>query len=101
MLFNRPQPDTSKAIYDSSNFREAIFKELLRQVHHSYNLALAVTAASGLMTLAGVGLLYLNQIPAASITTAGGALASISCIQFARESKDELRKMIKLSEQSE
>ncbi len=42
---------------DSSNIKEEILRELLRQVRQSYNLALTVTAASALMTLSGVGLL--------------------------------------------
>ncbi len=77
-----------------NSLKEAILRELLRQAHHSYNLALVVTAGSALVTLAGIGLLYLEKIPAASVTTAGGAIASIGCIQFARESKEELRQMM-------
>jgi hypothetical protein len=79
---------------DCCNLKEAVLRELLRQAHHSYNLALAVTAGSALITLAGVGLLYLEKIPAASLTTAGGAIASIGCIQVARECKEELRQMM-------
>lgn len=81
---------------DHNSLKEAILRELLRQAHHSYNLALAVTAGSALITLAGVGLLYLEKIPAASVTTAGGAIASIGCIQFARESQEELRQMMEM-----
>ena len=79
---------------EHNSLKEAIIRELLRQAHHSYNLALAVTTGSALVTLAGIGLLYLEKIPAASVTTAGGAIASIGCIQLARESKEELRKMM-------
>ncbi|KAM3112756.1 TRADD-N-associated membrane domain-containing protein [Phormidesmis sp. 146-33] len=71
-----------------------ILRELLRQVHHSYNLAISVTAGSALITLLGIGLLYLGKIPAASITTAGGAIASLGSIQFAKESKEELHEML-------
>ena len=79
---------------DSSNIKEEILRELLRQVRQSYNLALTVTAASALMTLSGVGLLYFNKVPEASITTAGGVLASLHSVQLAKEAKEELRQMM-------
>jgi hypothetical protein len=79
---------------DSSNIKQEILRELLRQVRQSYNLALAVTTASALMTLSGVGLLYLNKVPEASLTTAGGVLASLHSVQLAKEAKEELRQMM-------
>lgn len=79
---------------DSSNIKEEILRELLRQVYQSYNLALAVTAASALMTLSGVGLLYVNKLSEASLTTAGGVLASLHSVQLAKEAKEELRQMM-------
>ena len=98
MLFNRPQsvpkPPEPTATDDANGLREVIFQELLRQARYSYNLALAITAGSALMILGGVGLLYFGRLPAASITTAGGAIASISCIQLAKESKEELRQVL-------
>ncbi len=83
-----------QTLKEHNSIQEEILRELLRQVHHSYNLALTVTASSALVTLLGVGLLYLDKIPAASITTAGGAIASLGSIQFAKEAKEELREMI-------
>jgi hypothetical protein len=85
------QPNSSN---DSSNIKEAILWELLRQVRQSYNLALTVTAASALMTLSGVGLVYINKLPEASLTTAGGVLASLHSVHLAKESKEELRQMM-------
>jgi hypothetical protein len=79
---------------DSSNIKEEILRELLRQFRQSYNLALAVTTASALMTLSGVGLLYFNKVPEASLTTAGGVLASLHSVQLAKEAKEELRQMM-------
>ena len=85
------QPNYNEA---NSNIKEEILRELLRQVRQSYNLALAVTTASALMTLSGVGLLYLNKVPEASLTTAGGVLASLHSMQLAKEAKEELRQMM-------
>jgi hypothetical protein len=77
-VFRKRQSDNQlNSNDDSSNIKEEILRELLRQVRQSYNLALAVTTASALMTLSGVGLLYLNKVPEASLTTAGGVLASL------------------------
>ncbi len=85
------QPNSNEA---NSNIKEEILRELLRQVRQSYNLALTVTAASALMTLSGVGLLYFNKVPEASLTTAGGVLASLHSVQLAKEAKEELRQMM-------
>jgi len=92
---------TDQTICDDERgqLKAEILRELLRQARHSYNLALAVTTGSALITLAGVGLLYLEKIPAASVATAGGAISSISCIQLAKESKEELRQLMEQSSQ--
>jgi hypothetical protein len=85
------QPNSNEA---NSNIKEEILRELLRQVRQSYNLALTITTASTLMTLSGVGLLYFNKVPEASLTTAGGVLASLHSVQLAKEAKEELRQMM-------
>ena len=85
------QPNSNEA---NSNIKEEILRELLRQVRQSYNLALAVTTTSALMTLSGVGLLYFNKLPEASLTTAGGVMASLHSVQLAKESKEELHQMM-------
>ncbi|MDJ0735474.1 MAG: hypothetical protein QNJ47_15680 [Nostocaceae cyanobacterium] len=79
---------------DYSEIKEDFLRELLRQARYSYNLALVVTAASALMTLGGVGLLYSNKVSEATLTTSGGVLATITSVQFAKESKEELREVM-------
>jgi hypothetical protein len=94
-VFRKRQSDNQlNSNDDSSNIKEEILRELLRQVRRSYNLALTVTAASALMTLSGVGLLYFNKVPEASLTTAGGVLATLHSAQLAKEAKEELRQMM-------
>ena len=79
---------------DYSEIKEEVIREFLRQVRHSYNLALSVTAASALMTLSGIGLLYLDRVSEATITGASGVLATITSVQFAKQSKEELREVM-------
>ncbi|MBD1902690.1 hypothetical protein NDI44_11345 [Trichocoleus sp. DQ-A3] len=79
---------------DYSDIEEEIIRELLREVRQSYNLALSIVAASALITLLGVGLLYLDKVPEASIITGGGTLASLHSVQFAKDAKKELRQML-------
>ncbi|NEQ17131.1 hypothetical protein [Moorena sp. SIO2C4] len=67
--------------------------ELLRQAKYSFNLAFGVTAASALMTLFGVGLLYIDKVSEASLTASGGVLGTITSVQFAKDSKEELKEM--------
>jgi hypothetical protein len=94
-VFRKHQSDNQpNSNDDSNNIKQEILRELLRQVRQSYNLALAITTASALMTLSGVGLLYFNKVPEASLTTAGGVLASLHSVQLAKEAKEELRQMM-------
>ncbi|NEO16657.1 MULTISPECIES: hypothetical protein [Moorena] len=79
---------------DYRDIKEEIIRELLRQVRHSYNLALGVTAASALMTLFGVGLLYIDKVSEASLTASGGVLGTINSVQFAKDSQEELEEMM-------
>ena len=88
-FFKKPEQNDK-----DSDIKEEIIREFLRQVRHSYNLALIVTAASALMTLSGIGLLYLDKVSEATITGASGVLATITSVQFAKQSKEELREVM-------
>lgn len=88
-FFRKPQANDKY-----SDLKEEVIRELLRQVRHSYNLALGITTASALMTLCGVGLLYLDKVSQASVTTGGGALATIASVQRAKQAKEELCEII-------
>ena len=79
---------------DYRNLKEEIIRESIRQAKYSYNLALGVTAASALMTLSGVGLLYIDKVSEASLTASGGVLGTITSVQFAKDSKEELEEMM-------
>ena len=79
---------------DYNEMKEEIIREFLRQVRHSYNLALGVTAASALMTLFGVGLLYIDKVSEATLTASGGVFATITSVQFAKQSKEELQEVM-------
>lgn len=67
-------------------------EEKLRQLKLKFNLALGITAASAMMTLLGVGLLYFNKVQEASLTSGTGILASIISVQFAKDAHDDLDK---------
>jgi hypothetical protein len=95
-IFSKPQPNNNN---NAQEMEQKIIEELLRQARLTFNLALGVTAASAMMTLSGVGLLYLNKVPEASLTAGAGILASISSVQFAKDAKEELGEIIdKLAE---
>ncbi|MCU0545948.1 MAG: hypothetical protein MUE44_27915 [Oscillatoriaceae cyanobacterium Prado104] len=88
-LFGNSHPDE-----DYSELKKEMLRESLRQVRQSYNLALAVTATSAAIALAGVGLLYFNKISEATVTASSGLLASLGSIQFAKQKQEELRQMM-------
>lgn len=83
-----------------SEIEQEIFREFLRQAQLSYNLAYVLTATSAIILMAGVGLLYLDKIPEASVTAAGGLLGSLTSVQYAKEAKDELRDILDKWQQS-
>lgn len=88
-FFNKPENNDN-----NSEIKEEVIREFLRQVRHSYNLALGVTAASALMTLFGVGLLYIDKVSEASLTASSGVLITITSAQIAKQSKEELREVM-------
>ncbi|MBD2693266.1 TRADD-N-associated membrane domain-containing protein [Anabaena catenula] len=73
-------------------------EELLRQAKLTFNVALCVSAASAMMTLFGVGLIYFDQVSEASLTAGSGALATMNSLNFAKQAKDELCEMIEEDE---
>ncbi|MEA5581650.1 hypothetical protein VB620_09895 [Nodularia harveyana UHCC-0300] len=75
--------------------KQKIIAEFIRQTQLTFNLALAVTTASAIITLLGVGLLYLDKIPEASLTAGGGIIVSIGSVQFAKETREELEEILK------
>ncbi|MGC1249118.1 MAG: hypothetical protein WA865_23115 [Spirulinaceae cyanobacterium] len=91
-FFGQGQP---KAQY--SFLQKALIEELLRQTRLTFNLALVVSAIASVITLSGVGLLYFNKITAASLTTGVGTLATISSIQFAKQTKADLKEITSLT----
>ncbi len=92
-IFGKPEPNNNDAGQEMEQ-KKKIIEERLRQARLTFNLAFCVNAASAIMTLSGVGLLYLNKVPEASLTAGAGLLGSISSVQFAKDAKEELGEMI-------
>jgi hypothetical protein len=70
--------------------KDSIVRERIRQAHHSFNLALAATTASFLISIVGAGLLFANKVPEGGTATAGGLLSSVGFIKFAKDANDRL-----------
>ena len=81
---------------ENNDIHKEILREKIRQAHLSFNLALAITATSAIFILAGVGLLYLDKIGEASLTTSSGIVASIRSTQFAKKKNEELQTMLEI-----
>jgi hypothetical protein len=90
-LFPKRQPQSLDVPPET---KQKIIDELIRQAQLTCNLAVGVTAASAMMTLLGVGLLYLDKIPEASLTAGAGTMASIGSVQFAKEAREELKQIL-------
>jgi len=88
-LFGNSQPDE-----DYSEIKKQILRESLRQVRHSYNLALFVTAASAMVIFGGFALLFCEKMSEATLTASGGLLTSLGSVEFAKQKKKELQQMM-------
>ena len=71
-----------------------VAQERIRQAHYSFNLALGMTAASALISLAGIILICAGKAPAGTVATTGGVASSVRCLQLAKEANDRLDKML-------
>lgn len=76
-----------------------IARESLRQAQQSFNLArqsfqisLAMTALSGLIGIAGIGLLLDGQSSEGTVTTTGGLASSVCFLQLSKDARERLEK---------
>ncbi|WP_016951021.1 hypothetical protein [Anabaena sp. PCC 7108] len=90
-FFTKNQPQEQEV---KKQMQEKIIAEFIRQTQLTFNLALGVSTASAIITLLGVGLLYIDKIPEASLTAGGGIMASIGSVQFAKETREELEEIL-------
>ena len=72
----------------------SIAQERIRQAHHSFNLAFGMTAASALISLVGVILLFSGQAQAGTVAATGGLASSVRCLQLAKDANDRLDKVV-------
>jgi hypothetical protein len=70
--------------------KDSIVRERIRQARHSFNLALAATTTSFLISIVGAGLLFANKVPEGGAATAGGLLSSVGFIKLAKDANDRL-----------
>lgn len=70
--------------------KQRIAEERLRQARYSFNLALAATAISFLVSLTGAGLLLTGKISEGSVIASGGLVSTASFMQLAKDANDKL-----------
>jgi hypothetical protein len=75
---------------DKNSMEKSIVRERIRQARHSFNLALAATTTSFIVSIIGAGLLFANQVPEGGAVTAGGLLSSVGFSKLAKEANDRL-----------
>ncbi|MBW4490350.1 MAG: hypothetical protein KME12_21435 [Trichocoleus desertorum ATA4-8-CV12] len=83
-------PSTNNSFDSCSAVDLSITQERLRQAHHSFNLVLIVTAASAVMSLGGVIVLFLGHGAEGAITAIAGLASTVHCIELARDANDRL-----------
>jgi hypothetical protein len=65
-------------------------KESFNLSKHSFKLVFMMTAASGLISLVGIGLLLTERVSEGTATTAGGIASGLCFSQMAKDAKDRL-----------
>lgn len=92
-------PPSSAPVAKSELLIEQSFiQERLRQARLSFNLALVLTATSGIVGMAGVVLLLSGKIPEGTITTGGGLasnIVSMCCLKLTKDANDRLDRIAK------
>lgn len=75
-------------------FELKIAQERLRQARYSFNLAVAATTVSFLVSILGGGLLLSNKASEGSIATAAGLFSSVGFVKLAKDANDRLDKLM-------
>ena len=88
MKYTQTKPNSKSAIELS------IAGERLRQARYSFNLALVATAISTFIGLVGAGLLLSGKVSVGAVTSTSGVVASVRCIQLAKDTNDRLDKIL-------
>ena len=86
---NRNHPD------DDSTIEFGIFKERLRQAHHSFNAALVVALLSTCISLLGAGLILSGKLPEGGVTTSAGIAITFGCFNLAKDANNRLDRIRK------
>jgi hypothetical protein len=86
---------TSKKPNPQSMLELSITQEPLRQARYSFNLALVTTAISTFISLVGAGILLTEKTNEGAVTAASGMLASVRCVQLAKDANDRLDKILR------
>jgi hypothetical protein len=82
---NKPQFSQGK-----DSIEKTIVLERIRQARQSFNLALAATTTSFIISIVGAGLLLANKVPEGGAATAGGLMSSVGFSKLAKEANDRL-----------
>ncbi len=86
--------NNTQALDSHRNIELSIAQERLRQARHSFNLAFVATAVSTFISLTGAGLLLSGKASEGAVTATGGMVASVRCVQLAKDSNDRLDKIL-------
>lgn len=72
----------------------SITQERLRQSRYSFNLAIAATSISFLISLVGAGILLSNKVSQGTVIAAVGLVSGVRCTQLAKNANDRLDKIL-------
>ncbi|NET85282.1 MAG: hypothetical protein F6J94_26245 [Moorea sp. SIO1F2] len=75
--------------------------ERIRQAQLSFNLLVGATILSGIVGLAGAGLLMSKQLSDGIVTTSVGLASNIAFVKLAKEANDRLDEAIREAEEED
>ncbi|AOY79502.1 hypothetical protein BJP36_05790 [Moorena producens JHB] len=75
--------------------------ERIRQAKLSFNLLLGATIISGIVGLAGAGLLMSKKLPDGIVTTSVGLASNVAFVKLAKDANDRLDEAIREAEEED
>lgn len=84
----KPLPEELSSPTQYVTMEKRVIQECLRQACWSFNLAIALTTASAMVSIIGIGLVFSGKISQGMATTSGGLASNILSVHFLKLSKE-------------
>ena len=96
---SKPLPEQLSQQTEYITTEKQVIQECLRQASWSFNLFLALTTVSAIVSIVGIGLVFSGKISEGTATTAGGLGSNILSVHFLKLSKETNDRLYKITKE--